>query len=249
MINLISRNQALQNPVFASFIHSWQSRFDPRVDPGLTEPGIYYDWDLKVDRYFSQEEVNAIHQAGIEDFERRKDQIMPIESVSHGELIYNLDFNDITVYAAELGYTIQKLGIFLDSKITFLLDYNTPWLYQKNDFKPVADALLYLESLGVTEDFVGGFHSDGDDLAELTRNLFWIIRCNAALPYCWFCTDKDAFVGDICKYGNFHFYCFSPGIKERLEDFASGHGLQRIEECYENFSDTGAIEGRRLKLD
>ena len=249
MLELITRSQALQNPTFASFIHSWQSRFDPRVDPGLTEPGIYYDWDLKADRYFSQEEVDAIHQANIEEYELRKDPTTPIEIISHGELIYNLDFTDITVYSAELGYALQRLARFLDSKITFLLDYDTPWLYQKNDFKPVADALHYLESLGVTEEFVGGFRADGDDLAELTRNLFWIIRCNAALPYCWFGTEKDAFAGDICKHGNFHFYCFSPEIKERLEDFASGHGLQRIEECYENFSDTGAIEGRQILID
>lgn len=250
MLELVSRPEALKNEVFASFIHSWQSRFDPRIDPYLREPGMYYEDPISDEpRYFSKEEIELLHNREIEWFESNKDLISPIALEKHGELIYNLDFFDIIVYSVELGNMMQKLSEHLNSKITFLLDYNVSWLHQKNDFKPVHDALTYLGQQGIDEHFAGGIKADGEVLAELFTRLFWIIRCNASLPYCWFTSDTDPFVGDVCKYGNFHFHCYSESIKVSIESFAGQNGMIKIDECFQNFYDPGDIEGRQIQFD
>ncbi|MFZ1677973.1 MAG: hypothetical protein WAT91_11900, partial [Saprospiraceae bacterium] len=110
---------------------------------------------------------------------------------------------------------------------------------------PVNKALQYLQDQGVSEDFVGGIQADDDELAGLTTNLFWIIRCNASLPYCWFSSNEDAFVGDICKNGHLHIYSYDENFTKRVQHFASENGLIEIDECLEEF-EGGLISGRQL---
>jgi len=98
----------------------------------------------------------------------------------------------------------------------------------------------------VREDFVGGLSAHGEDLAELTFHLFWIIRCNASLPCCWLSTSRDSFVANICKYGNLHFQTYDAITESRLEAFALIQKLIRIDDCYQQFEDSNGIEGRQI---
>lgn len=246
MIELISRPVALENEVFASFIHSWQERFDPRVDPYMTEPGIYYDSQTDQDRFFSREEIDKIRQEEVEEFERRSDPITPRKLDYAGELIYCLPYTDIIVYANGTGKVLENLSAFLKVEMTFLMDYRLPWLYQKNDYPPVNSALIFLSEQGVSENFDGGLRARGESLAALSTNLFWITRCNASLPYCWFSCGDEPFVGNVCKYGNIHFYTYSETMKVKLESFAIKNGLIKITECLQYFSDTSMIDGREI---
>jgi hypothetical protein len=246
MQNLITREEALRNEVFASFIATWQKSFDPREDPYMIIEGNYYDPELDQERFFTQVEIDEIHEKELAEYLKLKDNIEIKELEYFGELRYNLAFMDIFVYSIELGYTLQKLSSELNSDIIFILDYSVPWLYQKNDYQPVEDAMNYLRKIGVAEDFVGGFRFGGDALAEFVSHLFWIIRCNAGLPYCWFSTENHEFVGDLCKHGNIHIHCYSEKIKENFEHFASVNTLLEIEDCFEAFTDDGAIEGRQI---
>ena len=68
MIKLITRKEAPKNEVFASFIGTWQKRFDPRVDPYRTEPGNYFDWQLDKQRWYTQYEINEINNKEIKKF-------------------------------------------------------------------------------------------------------------------------------------------------------------------------------------
>jgi hypothetical protein len=248
MIKLISRKEALKNEVFASFIGNWQKRFDPRVDPYMTEPGNYFDWELDKQRWYSQDEIDEINTKVINEFLRLNDKIEVKEIKSFGELKYNLPLNDILLYSIELGKTLEKLSKELNSELIFILDYSVPWLYQKNDYEPVTEALQYLKKMGVCDDFVGGFKCNGDELAEFVSNLFWIIRCNASLPYCWFSTEKHEFVGDLCEHGNIHFHTYSEKIREKIQTFATKNSLVEIDECIEAFFDGGGIQGRQIDL-
>lgn len=249
MIDLITRAQALGNPIFASYIHSWQSRFDPAKDPYMTDPGVYYDEKIDGERFFDKDEIDVIHKCESDEYERLRDHIDPIERTYQGELLYSLPFKDILVYSVEMGIVLQHLSERLNSKLTFLMDYSIPWLFQKNEFEPVRKALDYFRQIGVSENFVGGIQADEEELEELTANLFWLSRCNASLPYCSFTSNEDQFVGHLCKYGNLHLHSYSEHIKTNLEHFAQTNGLIKIEECFQKFNDTNVIEGRELKIE
>jgi len=246
MKHLISRKEALKNEVFASFVGSWQTRFDPREDPYFTKAGVYYDWDLQKERFFSQEEIDELNALELKGFLDLKDDIEIKQLTDSAELKYNLATADIFLYAKELGKMLEKLSTELDSALIFLLDYSVPWLSQKNSYEPVKQALKYLKKMGVTDDFVGGFAFKGEELAEFVSHLFWIIRCNASLPYCWFSTDKHEFVGTICKHGNIHLYTYSEKIKESMQAFTQKNSLIEIEVCMEAFTVSSGIKGRQI---
>lgn len=249
MIELITRQEALRNEVFASFIQKWQERYDPRTDPYMTVPGVYYDSKIDSERFYSAQEIDFISKIEISEYERLRDPITSIKIENSSEVIFNLRYKDIIVYTIEIGKVLHALSKVLNSKIVFLLEYSVPWLWQKNDFKPVNTAINYLKDIGVSNNFVGGIRADDFELEKLATNLFWIIRCNASLPYCWFASESDPFVGNICKYGSLHFDCFSDSIKHTLNEFGKKHGLKKIDDCIQGFCDTDPIQGRQLQLE
>lgn len=70
MRNLISRQEALRNEVFASFIGTWQTRFDPRDDPYMIGEGNYYDPELDDQRFFTQREIDEVHERELKEYLR-----------------------------------------------------------------------------------------------------------------------------------------------------------------------------------
>ena len=245
---LITRKQALQNEVFASFIGTWQKRFDPRDDPYMTTPGNYFDEKQDKERFYDQKEIDIINKQELNEFIQRKDDIIVKKHEYFGEIKYNLIFNDIFNYSIEIGNTLKQLSTELNAELIFILDYNVPWLSQENDFEPVVRASSYLRKMGTTEEFNGAYKLSGDELAEFAANLFWIIRCNASLPYCWFSTENHQFVGSICQYGNLHIHSYSEAIKTQIEKFADRQTLVKIDECIEAFSENGGIDERQIAL-
>ena len=245
-MKLITRKQALKNEVFASFIGIWQERFDPREDPYMTTPGNYFDWELDKERFYDQIEIDSIRKKELEEFLNRRDDVTIKKYEYFGELKYNLDFKDIFIYSIEIGKILEQLSNVLNSELIFILDYNVPWLSQENDFEPVIKASNYLREIGTNEEFSGAYKLSGDELAEFAANLFWIIRCNASLPYCWFSTESHQFIGDVCKHGNLHFHTYSEEIKKQLESFAKQNSLIEIDDCVEGFTGDGGIEGRQI---
>lgn len=245
-MKLITRKQALKNEVFASFIGTWQKRFDPSEDSYMTTPGNYFDWELDKERFYDQIEIDSIRKKELEEFLNRRDDVKIKKYEYFGELKYNLDFKDIFIYSIEIGKILEQLSNALNSELIFILDYNVPWLSQENDFEPVIKASNYLREIGTNEEFSGAYKLSGDELAEFVANLFWIIRCNASLPYCWFSTESHQFIGDVFKHGNLHFHTYSEEIKKQLESFAKQNSLIEIDDCVEGFTGDGGIEGRQI---
>lgn len=245
-MSLITRQEALNNEVFSSFIAIWQKRFDPREDPYMTSPGMYFDNELDRERYFDQSEIDKIYKQELDEFMSLKDDVKIKNYKYFGELIYNLQFTDIFIYAIELGRIMEKFSNTLGTELIFILDYGIPWMSQKNDYEPVAKAMHYLSEIGTTETFNGAFKLSGDKLDEFVANLFWIIRCSASLPYCWFSTENHHFVGEICKHGNIHFHTYSQTMKDEIENFAMQESLLSIDDCVEAFSYDGRICGRQI---
>jgi hypothetical protein len=88
--------------------------------------------------------------------------------------------------------------------LVFLGDYKRPWLYQNNSYKPVKRAMQYLIANKVGKNFDGALFVDTADLSEFSKHLYWLVRCNAALPIFNFLDEEQNIVGSICHYGNIH---------------------------------------------
>ncbi len=254
MNELLGRPQVFKlNRTFASFIADVQdAQYNPTLDYNKYEPGEMYVDDSDKPRFVSQEECDKWNAEAFEEYLKRKDNIEPfsIKDRHVGEVTYKLSNTaDIDSYIDKLGDTVVALSDRLNWKaVLFLLDYSTPWLSQDNDYKPVKKALDYLKSIGVDHNFIGGFKASGQDLKELTKNLFWLIRCNAALPSCYFSGIDTGFTADICKHGNIHFHFYSQQDKIEVGKLATELGMTDIEneDCFDNFSATGAIKGRQI---
>ena len=253
MIKLLSRKEILKlNKTFASFIIDWQEQeYNPSLEHNQYKAGKMYDITLNKPRYYPQEEIDKMNEERLEEYNRKKDNVetISLEEKYTGTVIYNFPYAPVENYAESLAEGIVTLAEKLEwLAVICMLVYPKPWLGQENDYKPVKKALDYLKSIGVTDDFTGGIIANGTELQELMKHLFWIFRCNASLPYCFFSGIEKEFVGSICQYGNVHFHFYAETEMIRTNHETLGLGMVEIEQCYENFSDTGAIEGRRLDL-
>jgi hypothetical protein len=253
MIELLERQDIFKlNETFASFIADVQdAKYNPTLDYNKYEPCEMYVDESEELRFVSQQECDEWNSKAFEEHLKNKDNIsqISIKERHAGEIAYNFPHDNMEKYIENLANGIVELSNRLQWKaVIFLLDYSTPWLHQDNDYKPVKKALDYLKKIGTSTNFNGGFKASGQDLKELTTHLFWIIRCNAALPDCYFSgVDKD-FTADICKYGNIHFHFYSDKDKLEIQRTAEEIGMIGIEDgqCFENFSETSAIDGRQI---
>jgi hypothetical protein len=256
MVELLDRRQILKlNRTFASFIAEVQdAKYNPTLDYNKYKPGEMYVDDSDKPRFVSQEECDKWNAEAFAKYLNEKDDIEPfsLKDKHTGEVTYTLSQTiDIDCYVDNLANTMVALCDRLNWKaVVFLFDYSIPWLYQDSDYKPVKKALDYLKSIGVDNNFNGGFKASRQDIKELTKNLFWLIRCNAALPTCYFSGIVTDFTANICKHGNIHFHFYSQQDKINIGNLATDLGMVDIEngDCYNTFSETGVIEGRQITI-
>lgn len=251
MIELLDRQSTLKlNKTFTSFIIDVQdAKYNPVHSP--YESGTMYFDDSEKPRYVSQDECDKWNKERLSEFNQNKDtaDTDTLNDKYIDEVVFTFSEHQIDQYLDKLSNGLDYLTEQLDWKaVIFLLDYPTPWLNQENDYQPVKKALDYIRQIGVSEDFIGGFKVSGQGLKEITKNLFWIIRCNASLPDCYFSGLSTDFSGSICKYGNIHFNFYSRTDRQEIIRAAQDIGLKQIEgsQCLDSFTETGKIEGRRI---
>lgn len=251
MIELLDRKKILDlNRSFSSFIVEVQdAKYNPVHYPN--EAGEMHTDDSAEPRYVSQEECDKWNKEEQLKFDQDRDkvEIEPIEFID--ELVFKFPETDIDQYITELSNGLDYLTRQLAWQATIvLLEYPTPWLSQDNNHEPAKKALDYFREIGVTDDFTGGFKASGQELKELTKNLFWITRCNASLPDCYFTGIEKGFVGAICKHGNVHFHFYSNTVRKDILKETREIGLKALDgmHCYDSFSETSKIDGRRIIL-
>jgi hypothetical protein len=219
MIELVDRKTALQHSTLAAHVYSLQEMmYNPDNDP-------------------DQKKTNAAYRKLRAEYLLLKDE-NPAEIYElHGSYIYNLPTASIDDYVNNLGECLKAYSTYTGSPLTFILDYGIPWLSQDNAYQPVQDAMEYLRSIGIDDKHIGAIRADGDDLPAVVHAVFWLGRCNADLPYCWFVSAEEGIVGSICKHGNLHFDAYSPDEKTGLANFIEAQNLSEIEECADGFTE------------
>lgn len=141
--------------------------------------------------------------------------------------------------ANELVNMVEALRI--DSLI-FLGNTPRPWLYQDNDYKPVKAALQYLVENKASKRFNGALEVYTSELFEFFVHLFWISRCNAALPSFYFMDVDSNFIGNICRYGNLHLDVFHDKSIPLIHEAIS---KTKFEFKHQSLCGTGLIKGRQ----
>jgi hypothetical protein len=143
---------------------------------------------------------------------------------------------------------IKLIRYFQIDFLIFLGEAKTAWRHQDNDYKPVKEALQYLQDNKLGKNFNGALRVDTNDLGEFTKHLFWLARCNASLPIFHFIDDGQNIVGSICQYGNIHISVLNKTSENLLMQAVNMSGFRYLpdESCAEPFGKTGIIKQRQI---
>lgn len=149
--------------------------------------------------------------------------------------------------ATQTKLLIAGLGY---ERLLFLGDTKIPWLYQENDYKPVQHALDYLKANKVGKHFNGALDINIKQLSEFCRHLFWLVRCNASLPYIYFSDPGFNLMMSFCKYGNLHLCTLNELTDARFNEVLKETQFYISEDgqCYNQFSKTNRINHRRIVI-
>jgi hypothetical protein len=100
--------------------------------------------------------------------------------------------------AIELAQLIKNLGY---DKLIFLGDTNQYWIsklsVQRDDYKPLKEALEYLMDNKVSRTFNGALQVDQAESFVFLKHFYCLIRCDASLPYFHFIDKGQNIIGYI----------------------------------------------------
>ena len=146
-------------------------------------------------------------------------------------------------YLQDLGQAINGLTHRL-GPVLILGDWNTPWLYQKNEYPPAKAAYEYL-SQQVEPNFNGGFVLASDDLIDFIPHLFWLTRCNMALPTIWMAYESSTTIMNICKNGILHFEFYDKVETTETLTHYKARGFKSVETCSDPI-EIDKFDGRQI---
>ncbi len=150
-----------------------------------------------------------------------------------GSAILISNKKDPNSYLHDLGISLEKLRLATQSQNLMVLgDWATPWLHQDNDYKPVKETLDWLKTQIDTE-FDGGFLLNEVGLIQFIPRLFWLTRCNTALPEFMMTFENYKTVISICKHGCLHIDSYNQVELDNLIELYQRFGFKQIENCYE----------------
>jgi len=164
--------------------------------------------------------------------------------------ILALHSKSIKGHAKQLGIEVSMLATALPDvdKLFFLGNTATTWRNQDNDYKPVKEALQYLEDQNIEKTFDGAIMVTLTELPLFIKHLFWLTRCNASLPDFHFMDTAQNYLGNICKYGNLHISAMSNVAGKHLIEAIGNSKFVDVtdEKCYNRFGKTSIIAHRQL---
>lgn len=148
-----------------------------------------------------------------------------------------------TDYLNEIGQVLAELSKKF-GRLLILGDWNTTWLYQKNEYPPVQTAVKYL-SLRIDENFNGGFALDSGEITEFIPHLFWLTRCNASLPEFMMTFESSNTVYGLCKHGVLHLEYYDSIERKELLKLFSELKFKQIGRCVDPV-DFDQMDGRQV---
>ena len=164
--------------------------------------------------------------------------------------IIGLDHSDIKTFTNKLtekliellkAVNVTEFIIICHLKLDFFGN-------RDNNYKPLKKVYKTLEKIVGDKTFNEAFEIDINSLKDFVEILFWTTRCDPSVAEYIFVFDKDEQIQfNICKYGNLHLTQYN---REQLtDDKLNELGWTIIEgQEFDNFTESGKIEGRKIKL-
>lgn len=117
-----------------------------------------------------------------------------------------------------------------------------------NKYKPLQESYEKLEVIVNDKTYNEAIKIESIELGVFIEIFFWIVRCDpSASDYFFFYDNNEQIEFNICKYGNIHITEFGKEIIKDCNSF-SNNWIEIKGEEFDNFTEDGRIEGRRLKL-
>ncbi len=255
MIDFVSRHYVFeQNPTLARVLYEFQkSSFGE--EETLYEVGeqVYLELEDEEPTTLTAEQVQSLNKEYEDSCASMCDVFAdePERVVFSGQVIAELEAADFSQFCKQIGPQLENLCVAMAWERLLVLPFcKSAYLVQENDSPPLQVAETALLNLGIERDYCDGLVLEGEMISYFFSLIFWIVRCNASAPYICFAAPGSPLIGTLCKYGNIHFDCYGQEGYRQLLEGVNKTGFVVAEEgvCVERFSDTGAIEGRRLDL-
>ncbi len=184
-------------------------------------------------------------------FDKANDDIIHSYPKVFTSFILTLPSKSFKGHSKLLGVELTLLVKALHfNSIIFLGEFDTPWLKQTNDYKPVKEALQFLKDHKVSKQFDGALQVSIETLPLFIKHISWLSRCNGALPNFYFTDAGQNIIGCICKYGNVHLDIVNKKTVPIIKDLVAASKFNYLtgKICDDQFSKSGAIRGRRIKM-
>jgi hypothetical protein len=173
-------------------------------------------------------------------------EIIPLKS---NEIKLSVDNIDITTHSNILFQKIIKLLDLIDVKNLYVLsclktDFFHVLCYNK--YKPLVTALGKLREIVGKDNYMEALIVNKMDIKNIIEIVFLLGRCDPEMDNILLFDKMERYYFSICKHGNIHFVEINGNniVEEKITDI----GFKIVEKCYDEFSETGKIEGRKIEL-
>jgi hypothetical protein len=202
----------------------------------------YYDEEIL--QYYKDDEEEHLYW---EQFDCLKNEELDYSTFNK---IISIDHSDIYTFTDTLAERLTRLFKTLNVQDFIIISHLKMDFFgnRDNKFKPLKKAYKTLEKIVGDKTFNEAFQIDLYSLSDFIEILFWITRCDPSVAEYIFLFDKDEQLQfHLSKYGNLHLTEYK---NERLsEKKLKELGWTIIEgQEYDNFTESGKIEGRKIKL-
>ncbi len=219
------------NPTFSEFIVDWQLK--TRSEHYEVGESVWFD-ENDEETILNQELADKLNQELDEYFEKNRDH-HPFDNTEMKPFLGGVEFispkTSTYEYLYDIAHFLKNIMKHFNEEYLMILGVeNTPWLYQDHDYEPVKKALHYLRN-NIEKDFNGGFLLKENELNEFIPHLFWLIRCNASLPYFYFSFPNMDTVFSLCQYGVLHFLFYDEKQMEEIFDLLSSMNFVEVTQC------------------
>jgi hypothetical protein len=172
-----------------------------------------------------------------------------VEYHTHNKII-GFNHSDIDTFTIKLTEKVTELFQTINATDFFIISHLKLDFFgnQNNTFKPLRNSYEKLERIVGCNTFKEAFSFNIHSLSDFLEILFWVTRCDPSVAEYIFLFDKDEQIQiHLCKYGNIHLTEFNKEILTAKKLESLGWAIIEGEE-FDNFSTTGKVQGRQMKV-
>lgn len=220
----ISCKKVFKDPIFASFVSSWQDLENPTKNT-IIEAGEYFDEDTETVRFFSKDELEKSLQKDISNFKKTTDNLKKEDFEMVGKIVIDAPQDtDEVLFLAEIMALFAKTHHLA---YTFVPLFNVPWFHEtiKGHHPSTKKAYSNFKKLIVEKDYSGGLLvSDYKVLQNMLPDYFNLVQGNY-YGYNFFYAQNLKTVCSFHYSGQIWFYIYSQDAIKKIESFINKHNL------------------------